>query len=107
MSLLVLFKHPKYLAGATWDILRSNQISKNLYMVFCLCDIFITMYYALMFLRNVHISNALQNGAFSSGKLSLTDNTATSSNTTSKGGFSLYFLTAADNQLDQIMLNGC
>lgn len=108
MSLLSIFKNPKYLAIATWEILRGNQISKSLYLMFCGCDIVITMYYALMFLRSVHDSNALVNGEYSSGQLSRTDGSANiTSNSTSQGGFSMSFLTAADHQLDQVIFNCC
>ena len=66
MSFLLIFKNPKYLAGATWDILQGNQISKNFYLLFCASDTVITIYYSLMFLHAVHNSNVLLNGEYDS-----------------------------------------
>jgi hypothetical protein len=48
---------PKHIAWASWAILSNNPVSKSLYLIFCLFDLLLIMYYSFNLTQRVHFSN--------------------------------------------------
>jgi len=52
-----IFDDPKHLAWVSWAILSNNPVNKNLYLIFCLVDLVLIMYYSFNLTQRVHFSN--------------------------------------------------
>lgn len=48
---------PKHLAWVTWTLLANNPVNTTLYLIFCVADLLIIMFYAFNLVQRVHFSN--------------------------------------------------
>ncbi len=48
---------PKRIAWATWSILSNNPVTKNVYLLFCLIDFLIVIFYSFLLVEKVHFAN--------------------------------------------------
>ena len=65
---------PKHLAWVSWAILSNNPVNKNLYLIFCLVDLVLIMYYSFNLTQRVHFSNFNFNSVTGASGFNLTSN---------------------------------
>jgi hypothetical protein len=57
---------PKHFAWVSWSLMSNNPVTKNFYLLFCLLDLLLIMYYSFNLTQRVHFSNfnfdSAQNG---------------------------------------------
>ena len=54
---LKVFTDPRRLAWVTWSLLANNTVNKTIYLVFCLVDLAIIMFYSFILIERVHFTN--------------------------------------------------
>lgn len=54
---LKVFTDPRRMAWATWSLLANNTVNKTLYLLFCLIDLLIIIFYSFVLVQRVHFSN--------------------------------------------------
>jgi hypothetical protein len=48
---------PKHFAWVSWSLMSNNPVSKSLYLLFCLLDLLLIMFYSFNLTQRVHFSN--------------------------------------------------
>jgi hypothetical protein len=48
---------PKHLAWVSWTILANNPVNKIMYLMMCLADLIIIMFYSFILIQRLHFSN--------------------------------------------------
>lgn len=57
MKKVNLCKDPKHLAWVTWTLLANNPVNKATYLIFCLIDFLIMLFYSFNLVQRLHFSN--------------------------------------------------
>lgn len=83
---------PKHLAWVSWTLLANNPVNKSMYLLMCVADLVIIMFYSFILIQRVHFSNF--------DTTSITDKDGYSSNTSSE----MYDLTAISYESDSSYL---
>ena len=102
---------PKHLAWVSWTFLANNPINKTSYLMFCLADLIIIMFYSFVLVQRLHFSNFNYADAgidsYDSNSNSTVFNTLTigyTNDTYYKGnGIQLTFLREIDFELNTIV----
>ena len=56
-SRLKICTDPKHLAWVSWTFLANNPVNKTSYLIFCLADLIIIMFYSFLLVQRLHFSN--------------------------------------------------
>ena len=75
-SRLKICTDPKHIAWVSWTFLANNPVNKTTYLLFCLADLVIIMFYSFVLVQRVHFSN------FDYSHIGMQDYNANSSATT-------------------------